>query len=302
MAQKALQFIDRANDAIASLQVEETARLVRAMQGGYKAIEADLKKLYPSLLSGDRILLAGAKAKRLEQLKAGLALLDPESLSELESSFTRAYSRSLAIGQSLGSELLGLRKIAFNASDIGIEAAAIAAKDSVRNLARYSEVFRDKAGVILTQGILQGQGVSAVQKALVTQLNTSKTAAGMIAATELLSASNKAAIASYAKAGIEYGQLIATRDDRTCPLCAARNLSVYRLTTLLVPLHPRCRCFVMPYDPKWREAGLIDNDWETDYYQAKRPDKLNQGISPSEKLNGISQAPTAFWRPNNDRR
>jgi hypothetical protein len=40
----------------------------------------------------------------------------------------------------------------------------------------------------------------------------------------------------------------ATADDRSCPICAPRAGNIYRRQDIRVPLHPRCRCYLAPWD------------------------------------------------------
>jgi len=75
-----------------------------------------------------------------------------------------------------------------------------------------------------------------------------KSRAEAIVRTESLRAYNDASNTYYAAQGIELVMYYATADDRACPICAPRAGNIYRRQDIRVPLHPRCRCYLAPWD------------------------------------------------------
>jgi SPP1 gp7 family putative phage head morphogenesis protein len=101
-----------------------------------------------------------------------------------------------------------------------------------------------------------------------------KTRAQMIAQTETIRSSNAGAVASYAKAGIEYKQWFTAEDGKVCGYCQEMhgkivgvsetywamgdemtiNVEDQKPTTMTFtyedvgapPLHPNCRCTILP--------------------------------------------------------
>jgi SPP1 gp7 family putative phage head morphogenesis protein len=78
----------------------------------------------------------------------------------------------------------------------------------------------------------------------------------MIARTEILRASNLGALAVYQENDdvLQGWEFIATKDERTCPICAPLDGERFAFdsTQQKPPLHPQCRCSVLPW--------LIDQD------------------------------------------
>lgn len=66
--------------------------------------------------------------------------------------------------------------------------------------------------------------------------------------TEALRSYNEASNQYYATQGIDLVMYYATADDRSCPLCAPRAGQIYKRKDIRVPLHPRCRCYLAPWD------------------------------------------------------
>ena len=81
-----------------------------------------------------------------------------------------------------------------------------------------------------------------------TRLGVVKSRAENIVRTESLRAYNEASNTYYSAQGIEFVMYYATADDRACPVCAPRAGEVYKRGTIRVPLHPRCRCYLAPWD------------------------------------------------------
>jgi hypothetical protein len=106
----------------------------------------------------------------------------------------------------------------------------------------------------------------------------------MIARTELIRASNSAALMRFQSQGIAYKEWHVVDDDRLCPYCESMDGKRFTLlepfarvgdtvtagegedaTTMKVdymdvmgpPLHPHCRCTVLPWDPSWTEDDPV---------------------------------------------
>ena len=71
----------------------------------------------------------------------------------------------------------------------------------------------------------------------------------MITRTEMAYAFNAANLKYQTMAGYTRFRWEATIDNRTCPSCAERNGQVYDISDVdAPPLHPRCRCILLPQD------------------------------------------------------
>jgi len=187
-------------------------------------------------------------------------------------------------------------------TDIPIESAALQARDGVQRLYRYNDEFRSRASAVVEQGLIQGWGANKVARALRDTVAIGKSKAETIARTELSSAFNDAAKQRYEEVGIDLVQLIVTPSEALCPYCAARDGNVYRVGELMVPLHPRCRCVLLPFSQSWQKRGLTD-----DAAVSKERDRIlseleadgkqpNFGPTYWEKQSGLTSAPNPVWR------
>ncbi len=98
----------------------------------------------------------------------------------------------------------------------------------------------------------------------------------------------------------EYVILKTVQDDRVCPFCAARDGNVYRVGEISVPLHPSCRCSLVPTD----KAQLRDKEFLSGLKATRKESlrvlkeaggKPNNGVSPFEKKSGATDPPKPIW-------
>ena len=81
----------------------------------------------------------------------------------------------------------------------------------------------------------------------------------VIARTEMVRAHNIGSIAMYRDAGLESGiiqaEIATATDDRVCSICKPYNHKKmsFDKAEQLFPLHPQCRCAILPYNPEWEE-------------------------------------------------
>ncbi|NER83922.1 MAG: hypothetical protein F6K42_31145, partial [Leptolyngbya sp. SIO1D8] len=186
---------------------------------------------------------------------------------------------------------------------IPVEAVANQASEGVRRLHRYSEDFRDKASVIVGQGLIQGWGAARVATALRTELGVAKGKAETLARTEVMSALNQSAIARYQQNGIGHFQWWISPSEGLCQFCASRNGNVYKVEDAIIPAHPRCRCFAAPYRLEWQQKGLTDDAFAAQYRQEgleqleKNGLKPNNGLTPFERAAKLDNPPQLVWKP-----
>jgi SPP1 gp7 family putative phage head morphogenesis protein len=103
----------------------------------------------------------------------------------------------------------------------------------------------------------------------------------MIARTEMLRMSNLGAAAIDAQnQDILVGwQWIATRDDRTCPICAPLDGRVFKQEERArPPIHPRCRCTSVPETKSFEALGFRGVRSEFPKRETYREWRDNQGV------------------------
>lgn len=64
-----------------------------------------------------------------------------------------------------------------------------------------------------------------------------------------------------------------------------------------------CRCIPLPWDKRWQDIGLADEDFAKEYRDRLIDDadklgvKPDSGVTPFEKYAGLTKAPKPFWSP-----
>lgn len=141
---------------------------------------------------------------------------------------------------------------------IPLDATVAAAAQAKGYLRRHGESFATTATETVAQAIAEGRPTDAMVNDLRSRLGVVKSRADVIARTESLRAYNAASNTYYAANGIDLVMWYATSDDRTCPICNARAARIYKRANTIAPCHPRCRCYLAPWDP---EIASIDPDY-----------------------------------------
>ena len=247
------------------------------------------------------------KYRRSQELATLLGKISPEYDSYYTDEFNSLLRTANTSGTALADELLnsyGAQSAVSGFTTIPYAAISNQAAEGAIRLRRHTEAFRDIASAVIEQGLIQGKGAKWMQKQLETQLEgITKKKAEDIARTEASSALNAAAEQRYANAGVKYGQLLITPSQRVCPFCAGRNGMVFELGKMRVPLHVRCRCQILPYDKRWVEMGLIDEQFIINYHNQGIAELRKNGAEPKyteqapfERSNKLP-APNIVWTP-----
>lgn len=302
----ALKLIDRYNRSISGLEAAVIERIDTALDSAYRELERELRQVYPRIQGQGDLLPTQRKLLLLNELGELLQVVRPEQQAEYEAMLTEALKVANQSGATLGEQLIKAFEPDAQVKSfagIPIEALAMQAKDGTQRLYRHSEDFRNRASAVVEQGLIQGWGAAKVAGVLRSELGTTKSKAETIARTEILSSLNDAAQQTYQDNDIELVQLIATADDRLCPTCSFRNGFVYPVGKIRVPLHPRCRCYVLPFKAAWQQLGLT-NDAFTQKFRQQGLTELkakglepNKGLSPFEKMAKLNAPPQPVWMP-----
>lgn len=164
----------------------------------------------------------------------------------LRSLFRSAQGNGLAVADEMLYELDPTRQ-RIDVS-IPLEATVAAAAQAKGYLRRHGETFATTATELVAQGVAEGRPTDAITGDLRLRLGVVKSRADVIARTESLRAYNTASNQYYAANGIDLVLWYATADDRTCPICNARAGRIYKRASTNAPAHPRCRCYLAPWD------------------------------------------------------
>lgn len=200
----------------------------------------------------------------LQQLRSLVPVVNPNKVDEYDRIFHKTTQKASNYGVDVADAMVG--QMAGNRPridvSIPIEATMAAAKQSHGYLRKHGERFAETSAEIVASGIAEGRSTERMIGDMRDRLKVVKSRGDVIVRTESLRAYNEASNNYYAQNGVDTVLYYATADDRACPICAPRGGKVYNRSDIRVPIHPRCRCYLAPWDadlasidPSYRAAG-----------------------------------------------
>lgn len=199
-------------------------------------------------ISVETSVLAKKQEDRMRQLLSGLYE---------ESCYRTAYDlqKGLGVGKSLA--LLPKTEIA--------EAVSYpwSGADFSERLWGNSRNLAEDLRQTLTQGLIQGQDLRQMTKALQEKTQASARDCERLIQTESARILEDGELQSYRRCGVTKYEILGTLDRRTCPVCGRQDGKVYAVDDAQTgrnypPFHPRCRCTtVAVFDDE--EAGEAEN-------------------------------------------
>jgi SPP1 gp7 family putative phage head morphogenesis protein len=101
---------------------------------------------------------------------------------------------------------------------------------------------------VISEGIVKGDSMDTMARGMLEKAGITRGRAKMIARTETIIAYNQASINQYKKVGITQWRWIAAYDERTCPVCSAKDGKIFDIGDIQPgEIHPNCRCGQQPY-------------------------------------------------------
>lgn len=167
----------------------------------------------------------------------------------------------------------------------------------------------------VTAAFLSGKSNAAIGQAIMNRFSVSFRQAERLVRTETSYVCNQAAIDRYKDAGFKHFEFLTAKDSRTCKVCAGHDGWVHALRDAkpgenMPPLHPNCRCTVLPVVPEtaYNERKTpLQEDAQRDTIKAQGSDEMNIRMpinSPIEQRNTGKGNPNAILisgRPLNNR-
>ena len=247
--------------------IERYNRALRTAEDGtLRMLNRVLDSSFNNLVRRARIQIRSGAA---DPTQRNLALLQefrqlvpasrPDRVDAYDRIFRNLVQTANRYGLTVADELTGLVQTGPRVDvSIPIEAAAASAAQAIGFLRKHGETFASTAAELVTQGIVEGRPTDAIVQDMRLRLGVVKSRADAIVRTESLRAYNDASNSYYAAQGIDLVMYYATADDRSCDICAPRAGQIYRRPEMKVPLHPRCRCYLAPWDS---DVANIDPDY-----------------------------------------
>lgn len=195
----------------------------------------------------------------LQEFRQLVPVFRPDRTDAYDRILRNLVGTSSRYGLTVADELTGQVKTGPRVDvSIPIEATYAAAAQAKGYLRKHGEKFAETAAFTVAQGVAEGRPTDAMVQDLRSRLSVVKSRADAIVRTESLRAYNDASNSYYAAQGIDLVMYYATADDRTCPVCTPRAGEIYRRAEIKVPLHPRCRCYLAPWDA---DVASMDPDY-----------------------------------------
>jgi SPP1 gp7 family putative phage head morphogenesis protein len=304
-ARKVERLLTSFERKLSRAEAQTIRRLARGLLDAQNRLLGQLQGPYNLTLGGSRELgraVREARARSLLQQVGGLLEIIPATArADLED----LVREGAMLGVESANALTTLYdpQLVASFSVVPQEAVLAAASNSYSRLLVHGEEFAARATQSIVSGIARGSSWRKVATEIRQATGVTRRHAETIVATESAQAHDEGHRAAYADQGIEYVQRLATLDVRTCPTCAARAGSVYRLGETQAVLHPRDRCRLVPWKPEWQAAGLTDDTWVREHKrgivaqlekEGKRP---SYGLAPFEKAAGLTEPPKPVWTP-----
>ena len=251
-----------------------------------KVLNKVLDKSFNRVVRRIRVWLRTENAPRIErdigilrELRQLVPAVHPGKTDEYDRTFHTPIRRATDHGVDVADSLVG--QMAGNRSRIDVsiplEATMAAAKQSHGYLRKHGERFAETTAEIVASGIAEGRSTERMIREMRDRLGVVKSRGDVIVRTESLRAYNEASNSYYAQNGIDQVLYYATADDRSCPICAPRGGKVYNRKDIRVPVHPRCRCYLAPWDP---DIAAMDPDYQAAGARHQKEMEEAQTIEP----------------------
>lgn len=291
-------LVERYDEALREEEDDAIARVNTALDTGFGRLMRRVNGLLRDRSETDVVTLE-AQAARARQLSGLLMERNPAKADVYQQTYERLSERATTLGLDHSSDLLRTTSpnVQLRTVDIPIEAIQQAGARSRGYLQRYGDKFANDATAEVQAAMAEGLDFATLTNRLEQKLKVTKIRADMMARTESLGSFNSAAQKSMTKHGVRFVVWYATKDERTCPVCAARHGSIYKLGEAKAPCHPRCRCRLAAVTPEAIAATPLQRDLRADYKKIRNRvtelgGSLDRGPAPFE-----DRAPSPIWTP-----
>ena len=133
---------------------------------------------------------------------------------------------------------------------------------------------------LLLTGLQQGKTATEIAVSLHNFMGQGFNECHRLVRTETMHYLNDATLRRYKDAGVEYVQIWAAEDERTCDECSKYHGKIYPLDEYPhVPFHPNCRCTIIPVTDGKLVAKYEKKDIKKDVEKKDNSDIINPSIA-----------------------
>lgn len=180
------------------------------------------------------------------------------------------------------------------AARLDLELIAAITQSTLTTLEKVGERGMQRLMDAITRVAVRGSGPRAGAREVRAATGVTRVEAERISRTVLMRANNEARMRGYEDAGVAYVRFDGTNDERTCEYCAARHGMVYAIRkSPAVPLHPNCRCVMLPFNPDVTPAERNDA-----YYVRTREALRKRDVIETRPVGGSRRSPPSSVRDN----
>ncbi len=244
-----MELLERYNLVLQTAETETIERLNKIIDASFNRL---IRRVYVHLRTVGKENIALRNILILQELRQLIPAARPDKIDKYTKLFQNLYTRATTLGVDAASQLSVQAGLVSPESGVGtaipIEAVKAAIEQTRSLLTKRSLEFANRASDLVAQGILEGRAITDTTEDLRKVLGTTKSAASTITRTETLRAYNSASNSYYIQNNIKEVMWYATADSRTCKFCSPRAGKIYAIGSVSAPLHPRCRCYLAPWD------------------------------------------------------
>lgn len=260
--QEARRLADRTDKLLARLDKEQAKALIAELRRAKTAIVGELALVQVEQQFG------GWNQLRLQQLLDQIDITIADLGQRLANVILLYPERAAGIADTYSRDVLQV-KVVGSFGTLNRSALVMLQEYNMGLIKRATDELRAEIKSVITQGIIQGQGIPQITRQLTTGTALTKGTfpkveqrARLIARTETIRAFSQGVQWQFRQAGITRVQWMTARDERVCEWCGPLDGLIFPLDDMPYggpPIHPGEGCFIRPViAANEQEAKVLD--------------------------------------------
>lgn len=236
-----------------------------AMNQAINDYTALYEKIEAKIAAGEEVSVANLYAldkywQTQAQMKEELQKLGDKQETLLAEKFEKEYADIHKAVSITGDKSFNLINKA-NAEQVAREIWAGDGKNYSQRLWQNVNKLQQMLDDELVSCVAAGRKTTALKQGLMEKFNVSYRQADRLARTEIAHIEVEASRRRWQDEGVQQVEIYVDEDERTCPQCSKLEGKKYKITEQMpVPVHPSCRCTILPIIPEGVEYKEIEDD------------------------------------------